>query len=225
MGHDEQAFADLVAERLKALGTTPYAVEKAHGLPPDAIRNILRGAKKAGTPLNRARDVCDALGLELYLGPRRASSPPPVLEVDGDDFTAIPRLAVEASAGAGALNHETPEVVGKLAFRRDWLRKIGVKPDRVMLITVTGDSMAPDLQPGDLALIDQDRATWEHNKVFALVDLDGGVRIKRVLLDKGRALVLLSDNPVHAPEARTGQDAARVRCLGRVIWSGHKWTP
>lgn len=224
MGQREKAFADQVAERLEALETTPFAIEKAYNLPPDAIRNVLRGAKKAGTPLNRAKAICDALGLEFYIGPPRSKPPePPVLELDGDDFAAIPKLVVEASAGAGAINQDAPEVVGKLAFRRDWLRRIGVRPERAMLVTVTGDSMAPDLGPGDLALIDQDRATWEHNRVFALVDLDGGVRIKRILLDRGRALVLLSDNPAHPPEARTGPEAARVRCLGREVWSGHRW--
>lgn len=195
---------------------------RAFGKPDNtSIQNLKKGASPS---VERLAALAAALGLELYFGPPRDSdTSPPALDLDGDEFTTVPKLAVEASAGAGALNHDAPEVVGKLAFRRDWLRKIGVKPERVMLITVTGDSMAPDLQPGDLALIDQDRATWEHNKVFALVDLDGGVRIKRVLLDKGRALVLFSDNTSHMPEARTGSDAARVRCLGRVVWSGHRW--
>lgn len=186
-----------------------------------AVQNLRRGSSPTAEKLSA---LADALDLEFYFGPRRTKPPaPPVLELDGDDFAAIPKLVVEASAGAGAINQDAPEVVGKLAFRRDWLRRIGVRPERAMLVTVTGDSMAPDLGPGDLALIDQDRATWEHNRVFALVDLDGGVRIKRILLDRGRALVLLSDNPAHPPEARTGPEAARVRCLGRVVWSGHRW--
>ncbi len=224
MRHSENAFAKQIAERLQELDTNAFAVEKAHDLPPDAIRNVLRGAKKAGTPLNRAKAICDALGLEFYIGPRRTPDPgPPVLDIDGDDFTAIPRMAVEASAGGGALNEDTPAIVGKLAFRRDWLRKIGVRPERAMLITVTGDSMAPELRSGDLALIDQDRNTWEHNRVMALVDLDGGLRIKRVLLDPGRAMVLTSDNPAHPPELRTKHEAARLTCLGRVVWSGRHW--
>lgn len=224
MNSAETAFAERVSERLQELGTTPFAVEKAYGLPPDTVRSVLRGIKKSGTTLNSVKAICDALNLEFYIGPPRTPEPePPVLELDGDDFAAIPKLAVEASAGGGALNDEAPEVVGKLAFRQDWLRKIGVKPDRAMLITITGDSMVPNLKPGDLALIDQDRADWEHNAIFALVDLDGGVRIKRVL-KHARGLVLVSDNPDnHPPEARLGSEADRVRCLGRVVWSGHRW--
>ena len=224
MGTAEQAFADRVAERLTELGTTPFAVEKAHNLPADTVRSILRGFKKSGTTLNSVQAVCDALDLELYIGPRRTPDPePPTITLDGDEFSAIPKRAIAADAGAGRINDDAPEVVGKLAFRRDWLRKIGVRPDKAMLVTVAGDSMAPGLERGDLALIDQARASWVHNSVFALVDVDGGVRIKRILLDKGRALVLLSDNPDFAPEVRTGADAARVKPLGQVVWSGHKW--
>ncbi|TVP71116.1 MAG: helix-turn-helix transcriptional regulator [Rhodobacteraceae bacterium] len=92
-----------------------------------------------------------------------------------------------------------------------------------MLITVAGDSMALDLQPGDLALIDQDRNAWEHNRVAALIDLDGGLRIKRILLDPGRALALSYGNHAHPPELRSRHEAARLTCLGRVVWSGHHW--
>ncbi len=218
-----EELLQLIEDRRRELGLSQAEVGlRAFGKPDNTpIQNLKKGS--APSP-ERLAAIARALDFEFYFGPKRdLSAPPPALEIDGDDFAPILRFAVEASAGAGALNHDAPEAVGELAFRQDWLRKIGVKPDRATLITVTGDSMAPDLRPGDLALIDQDRATWEHNKVFALVDLDGGVRIKRVLLDKGRALVLVSDNPAHLPEARTGFDAERVRCLGRVVWSGHKW--
>jgi len=168
------AIYDLIESRRRELGLSQTDVGlRAFG---KADNTAIQSIKKGSAPsVERMAAIAEALDLELYLGKRRDNpQPPPALDLDGDDFAPILRLGVEASAGAGALNHDAPEVVGKLAFRRDWLRKIGVKPDRATLITVTGDSMAPELRPGDLALIDQDRATWEHNKVFALVDLDGG---------------------------------------------------
>ena len=216
---------ETIDKALKAKGISDAAASKLAVGHPSLVKNLRmerKGEKRYNLPA--LEKLFEVLDLELYFGPRRSSDPqPPVLEIEGDDFAAIPRLAVEASAGGGALNDDTPEIVGKLAFRRDWLRRIDVKPDRAMLITVTGDSMAPDLQPGDLALIDQDRNTWEHNCVMALIDLDGGLRIRRILLDPGRALVLSSDNPAHPPELRTRHEAARLTCLGRVVWSGHHW--
>ena len=206
-----------VKEAVYRDGLRPFAAKASVSV--GVVRSILGDHDPK---ISSILSLANALGLHISVA---ATSAPevPALEIDGDDFTAIPRLAVEASAGGGALNDDTPEIVGKLAFRRDWLRKIGVRPERAMLITVTGDSMAPELRPGDLALIDQDRNTWEHNRVMALVDLDGSLRIKRVLLDPGRAMVLTSDNPAHPPELRTKPEAARLTCLGRVVWSGRHW--
>jgi hypothetical protein len=79
-------------------------------------------------------------------------------------------------------------VVGQRAVRRDWPTARGVNPGTAMLVTVAGDSRAPGLRGGDLALIDQARDSWAHNAVFARVDLDGAVRIKRIRRDKGAAL-------------------------------------
>lgn len=216
---------DEIDKALAAKGLTAAAASKLAAGHYSLIKNMK--ASKAGGErysVESLKKLAQVLDLEFYFGPPRTpEAEPPTLELDGDEFAAVPRVAVEASAGAGAFNDE-PEVVGKLAFRQDWLRKIGVKPDKAMLITVTGESMMPDLEPGDLALIDQDKIEWEHNRVFALVDLDGAVRIKRILLDGKKGLVLLSDNAAdNPPELRLGNDANRVTPLGRVAWSGHKW--
>lgn len=219
-----EAVANLRAEVEKALISSGRSARQVsiEAVGHDGLIRDLRAGRALS--YDRVALLARALDLELYFGPRRTPDPePPTIALDGDEFAAIPKLAVAADAGAGRINDDAPEVVGKLAFRRDWLRRIGLRPDKAMLVTVAGDSMAPRLERGDLALIDQARQAWVHNAVFALVDLDGAVRIKRILLDKGRALVLFSDNPAFAPEVRTGPDAARVRSLGQVVWSGHNW--
>lgn len=202
----------------------PFAVEKAHGLPPDAVRNVLRGAKKSETPLNRAMEICEALGLELYFGPRRSpdASPPPPIAVDGEDFTTIKRVAAEASAGPGALNGDA-EVVGSLAFRKDWLRDRGVKPEKALLVTVTGESMKPSIHPGDLVLLDLCRTEIVNGQLYIFNDADGATRLKRLHRLGHQTLALVSDNPDHPPELRNGPDAERVRIVGRIVWSGHSW--
>ncbi|WP_299773204.1 hypothetical protein [uncultured Tateyamaria sp.] len=69
MGTTEDKLIQQVADRLERLGTTPFAVERAANLPEDAVRSVLRGGKKGGTTINRAAAICEALGLELYIGP------------------------------------------------------------------------------------------------------------------------------------------------------------
>lgn len=223
MEHDETAFAKLVAERLRELGTTAFAVEKTHGLPPDAVRNVLRGAKKSGTPLNRAREICEALDLELYFGPKRdVSAPPAPIEIDGEDFASIKRVAAEASAGPGMVNGDV-EVIGTLAFRRDWLREIGVRPEKALLVSVTGDSMAPRIKAGDLVLLDLARTEIVSGQPFIFTDIDGETRLKRLHRLGKRTLAIVSDNPDHPPELRDGLDAERIKVLGQIVWSGHSW--
>lgn len=175
---------------------------------------------------DRLGSLADALGLELYFGPKReTATPPPAVEIDGEEFAAVVRLGVEASAGAGAFN-EDAQIVGKLAFRHDWLRKLGVKPDSAMLITVTGHSMEPTLHPDDIVLVNTARKDVVASKVYALIDLDGATRIKRLFKPDAETLVLASDNrdPSFAPELRRRNEINRLNILGRVVWSGHNWS-
>ncbi len=217
------AVEHLRAEVEKALKTSGRSARQVslEAVGHDGLIRDLRAGRSLS--YDRVALLARSLNLELYFGPPRARPPePPTIELDGDDFAAIPKLAVEASAGTGAINHDAPEVVGKLAFRRDWLRKIGVRPDRAMLITVTGDSMRPNLKPGDLVLVDLDRRNWDNNRVYAFNDPDEGLRIKRALRDK-RGLVLVSDNPAWPPQTFLGREADRLIPLGQVVWSGHRW--
>jgi len=217
----ENAFADVITQRLKALNTNAFAVETRAGLPPDAIRNVIRSRKKDGPSLSRAKEICDALGLEFYFGPPRATGPVETVILGNEDFTAVPRYDARLSAGPGADNGDA-QVVEKLAFRRDWLARIGVAPSAAVLVPVSGDSMAPTLHDGDLALIDTNRKAVRTGQVYALTDLDGSTRVKR--LDRlPTGLILRSDAPTHPAEFRPIPDAARVAIIGQVVWSGHTW--
>jgi len=217
----ENAFADVITQRLKALNTNAFAVETRAGLPPDAIRNVIRSRKKDGPSLSRAKEICDALGLEFYVGPPRPTGPVETVILGNEDFTAVPRYDARLSAGPGADNGDA-QVVEKLAFRRDWLARIGVAPSAAVLVPVSGDSMAPTLHDGDLALIDTNRKAVRTGQVYALTDLDGSTRVKR--LDRlPTGLILRSDAPTHPAEFRPIPDAARVAIIGQVVWSGHTW--
>ncbi|WP_333827756.1 S24 family peptidase [Pararhodobacter sp.] len=222
MEHAERTFAEHVAQRLKALDTNAFAFERANGLPSDAIRSILRGEKKSGTTLNKAREICDALGLEFYIGPPRDTGTIHAVEIEGGDFAAIPRLKAELSAGDGTFdNHNS--ISELIAFRLDWLARLGVSPGNCCLVTVRGDSMRPNLHSGDLALIDTARTNMRNGHVYAFNDIDGQTRVKRLERPEGETLLLRSDNPEFSTEIRRGVDMNRISILGQVVWSGHTW--
>ncbi len=63
----------------------PYRAAVAAGLPADAVRHLLAGHDPKASRLS---EICEALGLEFYVGPKRAAQAP-----DEDRL----RLALEAA--------------------------------------------------------------------------------------------------------------------------------
>lgn len=214
---------ETIDEALKKKGLSDAAASRLAVGHPSLIKNFRMertGEKRYN--LSALNKLASVLGLELYFGTPRLQDPPPSIDISGEEFAAVHRLAAEASAGPGALNGDA-EIVGALAFRRDWLAKLGVNPARACLVTVRGDSMAPGLRPGDLALIDHQRSEVAPGKVFAFNDIDGETRIKRLERPDEKSLILYSDNQAYAPELRKGVDLNRIKILGQVVWSGHNW--
>ena len=77
-------FTRLVQDRLLETGASLHGLAVANGLPKDAMRSVLAGH----TPkLDRAAEICRALGLEFYIGLPRES---------GIDAPTLPREVTEA---------------------------------------------------------------------------------------------------------------------------------
>jgi phage repressor protein C with HTH and peptisase S24 domain len=226
MDSAQKNLVQVVTHRLKQLETNAFAVEKAAGLPADAVRSILRGEKKSGTTLNRAQDVCEALGLELYIGPPRdtvgAEQPP---AVDPQEFANIPLHEASLAAGAGVANGVEP-IVDYLSFRRDWLRRIGTAPANAVLARVSGDSMEPTIWAGDMVLVDRSKTVVPvrtssskkgRSAIYAVLD-DGHARVKRIERPSEDQILLLSDNPDYTPEFANPKT---LSIIGKVMWWGH----
>jgi len=171
--------------------------------------------------------------LYVLTGERSAASLPPMILQsiseqlsDPTEFAPIPLYSAQLAAGDGATN-DGAQIIDNLAFRRDWLKGIGVSPQSAVIARATGDSMTPTLQPGDALLIDRAHADpptklrapgdTRPAQIYALVD-DGHARVKRLELAAPGMLMLLSDNPAHAPELRP---VAAVSIIGKVVWWGH----
>lgn len=132
----------------------------------------------------------------------------------------VPRLALGASAGSGSLD-EDERAAGVLAFDANWLRHLGVRPQRVSIIRVDGESMAPTLNDGDEIMVDHDDdATRLRDGVYVL-RLDGVLMVKRIATGPRRGVFsILSDN-AHYP-AWMDIDPSLVAIVGRVVWTGRR---
>jgi hypothetical protein len=192
------------------------------------IRDIRAGRIPS---VDRVEALFQYLGLEVYFGPKRAPDPVATLELDGTDFARIPLHEASFSAGPGVENGDG-EVVGHLVFGADWLRKAGVKPESAVMARVSGDSMAPGIQSGDLVMIDTTRRevpAFRKTKlpaalpIFAFIQ-DNEARVKRLERRPAeKILVLYSDNRDVPPELLSERDAHTLNILGQVVWSGHVW--
>ena len=137
-----------------------------------------------------------------YVGKRKAA-----------EWVSIPRLALGASAGPGALAAaETP--VGHMQFATRWLRRNDLDPAMLSVIEVEGDSMDPTLRDGDEILVD--RTPRPLRAGIHVLRLDDALLVKR-LEPAGERLRLISDNHAYPAIER---DANQVEIVGRVVWKG-----
>ena len=188
---------------------------------------------KRGTPRKLAEDDRSALARyfnvpEEMLGGPKADAPPAVARTDaasarrGADFAAVPRLAVEASAGPGAMVQEEA-ARNRFAFDPAWLRGLAAGGlAGLSLIRVAGDSMAPTLEDGDDILVDRgDDATRLRDGIYVL-RMDDILLVKRLLVQPadGR-ITIASDNPAYRdlPDC----DPAKIHVVGRVVWGGRRF--
>jgi phage repressor protein C with HTH and peptisase S24 domain len=217
-----------IDEALKRKGLSDAAASKLAVGHPSLIKNLRmprEGEKRYNLPaLQRLAEVLD---LEFYFGPPRDTGPVEQIVLDGTDFAQIPVHEAVLAAGGGAENH-SEELIGHLAFRRSWLRRIGVSASSAVLARASGESMAPTIHDGDMLLIDRAKAEppetqrgpkdTRPSSIFAILDGDTGARVKRIELAAPGTLALLSDNPAFAPEFRA---TSSVTIIGKVIWWGH----
>ena len=183
------------------------------------IRDIRAGTIPSA---DRLEALFDYLGLEYYFGKRPETGP--ITEIDGERFAAVPRFDAQLAAGDGLLNDDQ-EPIDYLAFRREWLDRVGIASAQAVLLDVKGNSMEPTLYCGDLVMVDRRKRTIRNNRIYAFRDIDGGARIKRLEVIPGEAIIVRSDADGESVQLRQGEDMNRVSegIIGEVVWSGHSW--
>ncbi|MBB5686022.1 S24 family peptidase [Sphingobium boeckii] len=164
---------------------------------------------------------------ESVLGGRGDAVPPRAVRAEkarrhpAADLVLIPRLAIGASAGAGALSGDE-RVHSRLGFHPHYLRDLAAgDPANFSIISVEGDSMAPTLSDGDEIMIDSGDAAARLRDGIYVLRLEDALMVKRIALNPaGRTLTVQSDNPAYPswPDCRPGD----VGIIGRVVWVGRR---
>lgn len=142
------------------------------------------------------------------------------LTVTGDnEMVFIPRLEVEAAAGAGAVvEHE--RVAEMMGFSEDWLRARHITPAAARIVTARGDSMEPTIRDGDFLIVDTAISEAVDNGLYVLT-FNGVVLVKRLFIMRNGGLVISSDNKIAGrDEEIPPHEVPEIRIAGRVMWYG-----
>ncbi|MFZ2996875.1 S24 family peptidase [Sphingobium sp.] len=222
---DEAQDARIALDRLIADRGENYAdLSRLIGRNPAYIQQFI----KRGTP--RKLDEEDRRVLARYFGVAEqalggVAAPVAIMPGGGQmrsvpAVVAVPRLALGASAGGGTLDVDE-QTAGIMAFDAHWLRHLGVRPQRVSIIRVDGESMAPTLSDGDDIMVDHDDDAMRLRDGVYVLRLDGVLMVKRIAMGplRGRFSVI-SDN-AHYPDW-TDIDPRLVAIVGRVVWTGRR---
>ena len=179
---------------------------------------------KRGSPRRLAEE--DRARIAAYLGVSEAILGGPARRVAaasrvrGPGMILVPKLAIGASAGAGASIDGEP-IEGELAFDPRWLRDLGADPRALSIIRVEGDSMAPTLNDGDDILVDGSDAAARLRDGIYVLRMDDGLMVKRVARAPGQGrLSVISDNPQYP--SWNDLPMSEVRLVGRVVWTGRR---
>ena len=182
---------------LKGVGRS---VEELGGFAPDIDLTALHQAARTDAPASPTR--------------RPTADRGTVASVSAND--------VEAAAGSGGAFVDREVTTGYYAFSRVWLRRRGLIVGKLSVISVTGDSMEPDLREGDLVLIDHAQ-TRPRDGLIYIVRYSDGLYAKRVQMLLGGQVDLVSSNSLYKPISVKLDEATDFDVIGRVVASVHEW--
>lgn len=138
------------------------------------------------------------------------------------DYALIPQYTARAAAGSGYHNDHV-EMTEGLVFKREWLRRMGLKEDQLCVIYAHGNSMEPTISEGDVLLIDRAATQPVSGKVYAIQRPDGSHSIKRLVQSFAGDWTIVSDNQdkrANPDEPISAEALEHINIIGRSVWSG-----
>ena len=139
------------------------------------------------------------------------------------DMVLVNRYDVHVGAGHGAYV-VGEDVLGSVAFKKDWIKERGLNSNNLALVDVVGDSMEKVLREGDFVLIDLSQIEIVSGKAY-VIRIDDELLVKYLRYLPGGLIQVFSENSAVYPpfsidkkELGTG-----IFIIGRVVASAHMW--
>lgn len=197
-----------LAELAREKGSSLASLSRMLGRNPTYLQQYI----SKGSPRKLEEDDRRKLARFFDVSEAELGAPKEISYAFEGDWVEVPRLAVEASAGPGAMsNGETS--FDSFRFSRKWLREQGLESDKLSAVRVIGDSMEPLLREGDDLLVDMSGKPFRDG--IYVVRLDDSLLVKRVTSQGGGRFSLLSQNLSYPP---LSVQVEEIDLVGRVVW-------
>ena len=214
-------LSERIAHAINSCGKKPGVIAKEAGVSAARISQLADPALGSGIKAELLYPLARATGyspqwLAEGVGPQRPVSP------EEEDLAMIPAYTAKGSAGNGYLNDHV-EVIGGIAFRRDWLRQQGLKEPALRIIRNHGISMWPTLGDDDILLLDESQSEPRSGGIYAILRPDGELIIKRLVHTLTNGWLIRSDNGdkmAYPDEVAQDTEIGHLRIVGRVVWHG-----
>jgi phage repressor protein C with HTH and peptisase S24 domain len=173
------------------------AVAKAYGVDADALRY---GSGISGAPVR-----------ESFAEEPAATGEVKVVVYD-----------LRASAGSGETPPDFIETREPHTFKQSWLSSKRLSAKNLRVITVSGDSMQPHINPGDKIVVDTADTIPASGHVY-VVWYGADIRVKRITRERDGSMTLESENPKYKPETFKGKELRNLKIYGRVRDRSGDW--
>jgi transcriptional regulator with XRE-family HTH domain len=148
-------------------------------------------------------------------------------QVNLGDYVPTPNqvlgAGIQATIGEDAIVG-TEDETGHHEFERAWIERSGLTSSgpSVSVISVSGNSMEPDLYDGDLVLLDHSSTNLDEVNIFA-VRFSDALHLKRIQHRPGGKVLLVSKNKSYPDIEIAYPVTDDVEIVGRVVSSMHEW--
>lgn len=214
---DEQGarFSQRLNELIAASGKSAAAVARDLGISKQALSTWRTGIRTPKPPTLKTLARYFRVSVDWLTGDGAAQADADAIELAGA-FPVGPQKRVPiigtVRAGYNGVAYEEFEGVD--------FADVG-SPEDYFYLRVTGDSMAPQINAGELALVRKQDDVESGEIAVVVIGGDEGT-IKKVL-KRDRNLVLQPFNPDYPARVFIGREMNEVRIVGKVVETKRKW--
>ncbi|WP_290776690.1 S24 family peptidase [Hoeflea sp.] len=191
------------------------------GISNSALGYYVRGEREPSYDFLKRLRLARGVDINWLITGDGNSDAKPVTSSKVPNQVTIPRYAIHASAGGGAVVL-SEEVEDYFTVSPNWLARYLPKGARAGIIEARGDSMEPTIADGDILILNFsiDSSAVNDGGVF-VISVDGVLLVKRLQVTVDGHILIRSDNDLYEQEKVTREFAdERITVHAKVVWSG-----